>query len=66
MSTINIGEVYYLVRIGTWSPEDLERWVQKRISTELDQATADFYEKLVYEKYSDQVLAQGNQTRWVE
>ena len=23
-------EVYFLVRTGTWSPEELENWVQQR------------------------------------
>lgn len=62
MSTINIDEVYYLVRIGSWSEADLERWVQKRISDQVDEVTADFYEKMLYEKTKDH----ENAYRWAD
>ena len=28
-------EAYFLVRVGTWSQDDLEAWVQKRIDAQM-------------------------------
>lgn len=47
MLTISVDEAYYLVRIGSWSQEDLEAWVQKRISDKIDEVTTEYYERIL-------------------
>lgn len=47
MSTTSVSEAYYLVRIGSWSEEDLERWVQKRISDKVDEVSTEYYDRLL-------------------
>ena len=49
MSTtkITVNEAYYLVRIGSWSEEDLERWIQKRISDKIDEVTTEYYDRIL-------------------
>ena len=47
MSITSVNEAYYLVRIGSWSEDDLERWIQKRISDKIDEVTTEYYEKIL-------------------
>lgn len=58
-------EAYFLVRVGSWSEDDLERWVQKRISDKLDQVTSELYEEMYYEKKANETRGwTDNQGRW--
>ena len=47
MSIISVSEAYYLVRIGSWSEDDLERWIQKRISDKVDEVSTEYYERIL-------------------
>lgn len=47
MSVTSANEAYFLVRVGSWSEDDLERWVQKRISDKVDEVSEEYYERVL-------------------
>lgn len=55
MSTASVDEAYFLVRVGSWTQEDLERWVAEQIVAALDkqyeQVKHDIKEEERYNQY---------------
>jgi len=47
VSITSVNEAYYLVRIGSWSEDDLERWIQKRISDKVDEVSTEYYKHIL-------------------
>lgn len=68
MSITSVSEAYYLVRIGSWSEEDLERWIQRRISDKVDEVSTEYYERILEKeeakKYSYEETYGTYRTRW--
>lgn len=46
----SVHEVYFLVRVGQWSEEDLNNWLQQNIEANLSEDDEDFKE---YDDVSD-------------
>lgn len=47
MSVTSVNEAYFLVRVGSWSEDDLERWIQKRISDKVDEVSTEYYARML-------------------
>lgn len=59
MSITSVNEAYYLVRIGSWSEEDLERWIQKRISDKVDEVSTEYYERILEKEEAKKYSYEG-------
>ena len=42
--TTTIGEVYFLVRVGSWGEDELEDYIQERVDQALEESHTDIYE----------------------
>lgn len=45
-----VSEAYYLVRIGSWSEEDLAKWVNARVAEYADAEAELIYQKVLEEE----------------
>lgn len=58
-----IDEVYFLVRVGSWTETDLEDYIQQQIDTALEESHDDIYQE-GFREGRDEGLTQGAQSMY--